>query len=68
MTKTLWSQKHKCKTNATQVEGTETMPQSNAKEQSYGAKPQSKVTEQSYRANDTMLTTLRAQETNQCSE
>ena len=52
----LWSQSAN-KTNATQVEGTERMPQSNAAEQ----KPQGKATEHSCRANDTMLTTLRAQ-------
>ena len=38
--------KHKCTMNATQVEGTETMLQSNATEQML----QSKATEQSYRA------------------
>ena len=49
--------KHKHKTNATQVEGTERMPQSNATEQ----KPQGKAAEHSHRANNTMLTKLRAQ-------
>ena len=51
--------KCKHKTNATQVEGTERMPQSNAAEQ----KPQGKAAEHSCRANDAMLTKLRARDT-----